>query len=187
MSGCTPKCSQAHSLPVRPSPHCTSSKTSRAPASSHRSLRPCRKSLWAVLIPPSPCRGSTKTAQVSPCRGAQSHCERPSVWVQNHVTGCWLFRCRALELCQGYCWSCFDQIMPRALILCQDCSVPKTGFSAAHMKKTSKSCSKKEAMHICTCCIASGMMTPTAHSIMLKRNSKSAAASYLLDDLSSRF
>ena len=31
MSGATPKCSAAHILPVRPMPHCTSSKISRMP------------------------------------------------------------------------------------------------------------------------------------------------------------
>ena len=66
MSGATPKCSWPHRRPVRPRPTCTSSNTSRAPASSHARLRPPRKSAVAACTPPSPCSGSTNTAHVSP-------------------------------------------------------------------------------------------------------------------------
>ena len=39
-SGRTPKASAANGRPVRPTPHCTSSNTSRMPCASHRSRRP---------------------------------------------------------------------------------------------------------------------------------------------------
>ena len=39
MSGSTPSCSQAHIVPVRPTPDCTSSTTSRMPCSSHSRRR----------------------------------------------------------------------------------------------------------------------------------------------------
>jgi hypothetical protein len=51
---------------VRPRPHCTSSKTKRAPASSQASRSPCKNSLVALWIPPSPCTGSTNTAAILP-------------------------------------------------------------------------------------------------------------------------
>mmetsp|Transcript_16513 Transcript_16513/g.41203 ORF Transcript_16513/g.41203 Transcript_16513/m.41203 type:complete len:213 (-) Transcript_16513:785-1423(-) len=66
MSGATPYSSWPHSLPVRPSPHCTSSNTSSAPASSHSLRRPARNSFCAGVTPPSPCTGSTNTAAVRP-------------------------------------------------------------------------------------------------------------------------
>lgn len=53
-------------LPVRPRPHCTSSNTSSAPASSHSCRRPCRNAATAGVQPPSPCTGSTNTAAVLP-------------------------------------------------------------------------------------------------------------------------
>src|SRR3989442_4917875 len=64
MSGSTPVCSYANSVPVRPSPHCTSSKTSVTPRASHSSRRKATHSGSTGRTPPSPCTGSTITAAV---------------------------------------------------------------------------------------------------------------------------
>ena len=63
-SGSTPKLCQAKRVPIRPMPHCTSSKSSRMSFSS-QSARTCfRYSRSAGRMPPSPCTGSRTTAQV---------------------------------------------------------------------------------------------------------------------------
>mmetsp|Transcript_1317 Transcript_1317/g.3246 ORF Transcript_1317/g.3246 Transcript_1317/m.3246 type:complete len:217 (-) Transcript_1317:512-1162(-) len=63
ISGNTPLIWYPKSLPVLPKPHWTSSKTSRAPTSSQRFLNASMKAFVAGMTPPSPCMGSTKTAQ----------------------------------------------------------------------------------------------------------------------------
>ena len=50
-SGATPSCSQAKKLPVRPVPHCTSSKMSKAPCSSASTRAAARNSALAGWIP----------------------------------------------------------------------------------------------------------------------------------------
>ena len=62
MSGSTPVCSTASSLPVRPMPDWTSSATSRIPCLSVSSRRRGMKSSGGTRYPPSPWIGSTKTA-----------------------------------------------------------------------------------------------------------------------------
>ena len=63
-SGSTPKLCQAKRVPIRPMPHCTSSKSSSRFFSS-QSARTCRRySRSAGRMPPSPCTGSSRTAQV---------------------------------------------------------------------------------------------------------------------------
>src|SRR5256712_801972 len=64
MSGTTPACSYANSVPVRPRPHCTSSKMTATPRESHRSRRNPSHSASTGRTPPSPCTGSTMTAAV---------------------------------------------------------------------------------------------------------------------------
>src|SRR5437660_1053340 len=63
-SGTTPVCSYANSVPVRPSPHCTSSKMTATPRESHNSRRKPSHSGSIGRTPPSPCTGSTITAAV---------------------------------------------------------------------------------------------------------------------------
>ena len=63
MSGLTPAHSCANSLPVRPMPHCTSSKNSSRPNSSATLRSACRYSRWSARMPPSPCTGSTRMAR----------------------------------------------------------------------------------------------------------------------------
>jgi hypothetical protein len=53
-SGLTSACSKQKKDPVRPTPVCTSSKTSSAPSSSASSLAERRNSGVAGLTPPSP-------------------------------------------------------------------------------------------------------------------------------------
>ena len=65
MSGSTPSCSQAHIFPVRPTPHCTSSATSRMPCRSQSSRRSRSHPAGGTMYPPSPCTGSTKMAATS--------------------------------------------------------------------------------------------------------------------------
>src|SRR6185312_150143 len=57
MSGTTPVCSAANNVPVRPRPHCTSSKISALPVASQRARRNARKSVGTGRTPPSPCTG----------------------------------------------------------------------------------------------------------------------------------
>jgi hypothetical protein len=64
MSGVTPECWKANRRPVRPRPHCTSSKTRSAPRSRQREARPFRNSAEAGRTPPSPWTGSIITAAV---------------------------------------------------------------------------------------------------------------------------
>src|SRR2546427_587523 len=64
MSGTTPACSYANSVPVRPRPHCTSSKMTATPRESHNSRRNPSHSGSIGRTPPSPCTGSTITAAV---------------------------------------------------------------------------------------------------------------------------
>ncbi len=54
MSGCTPVCSTANHLPVRPTPLCTSSTTSRMPCLSQMRRNSCMKMVGAMTYPPSP-------------------------------------------------------------------------------------------------------------------------------------
>src|SRR3989442_2364188 len=69
MSGTTPACSYANSVPVRPRPHCTSSKMTATPRESHNSRRNPSHSASTGRTPPSPCTGSTMTAAL---RGADT-------------------------------------------------------------------------------------------------------------------
>ncbi len=64
-SGVTPVCSYAHSVPVRPMPHWTSSNTSAAPCSSHASRAARSVSSLSTFTPDSPWIGSSSTAAVS--------------------------------------------------------------------------------------------------------------------------
>src|SRR5581483_7793368 len=64
-SGRTPDCSKQKKVPVRPTPVCTSSKTSSAPSSSASVLAACRNSGAAGRTPPSPCTGSSRIRPVS--------------------------------------------------------------------------------------------------------------------------
>ena len=61
MSGVTPAHSWAKSRPVRPMPHCTSSRIRRTPVSSQRSRSPLRQTSGIGRMPPSPWIGSTMT------------------------------------------------------------------------------------------------------------------------------
>src|SRR5881296_2367400 len=63
-SGTMPVCSYANRVPVRPSPHCTSSKMMATPRESHSSRRNPSHSGSTGRTPPSPCTGSTITAAV---------------------------------------------------------------------------------------------------------------------------
>ncbi len=65
MSGCTPVCSTAHHFPVRPTPLCTSSTTSRMPCLSQIRRNSCMNTVGATTYPPSPWMGSTKMAATS--------------------------------------------------------------------------------------------------------------------------
>ncbi len=65
MSGAIPLHSWAKSLPVRPTPVCTSSKTRSMPRSSQSSRRPLRHCVGTLRTPPSPCKGSTRMAPVA--------------------------------------------------------------------------------------------------------------------------
>src|SRR3989475_2006602 len=64
MSGTTPACSYANSVPVRPRPHCTSSKMTATPRESHSSRTNPSHSGSTGRTPPSPWTGSTITAAV---------------------------------------------------------------------------------------------------------------------------
>ena len=64
MSGTTPLCSNAKSVPVRPRPHWISSYTSMAPVWSARRRAAMRNSSLSGMIPPSPMTGSRKIAEV---------------------------------------------------------------------------------------------------------------------------
>src|SRR5437870_2406577 len=64
ISGTTPVCSWANSVPVRPRPHCTSSKITATPRESHNSRTNPSHSASSGRTPPSPCTGSTMTAAV---------------------------------------------------------------------------------------------------------------------------
>ena len=65
-SGAIPVCSCANSAPVRPRPHCTSSRISAAPCSRVRARNPARNSGASTRTPPSPCTGSAMTAATVP-------------------------------------------------------------------------------------------------------------------------
>ena len=86
MSGDTPYTVWPHSSPVRPRPHCTSSYTNSAPASSHSLRRPARNSGVAGVQPPSPCTGSTNTAHVTPFLMTAA-AEARSLYVASAVPG----------------------------------------------------------------------------------------------------
>src|SRR5436309_3694929 len=64
ISGTTPEGSAANSVPVRPRPHCTSSKINAVPVSLHRFRKKTRNSSATLRTPPSPCTGSMMTAAV---------------------------------------------------------------------------------------------------------------------------
>ena len=64
-SGATPKVSAAKNLPVRPTPHWTSSNTSRIPWASQRRRRPWSQATGGTTYPPSPRTGSTTMAATS--------------------------------------------------------------------------------------------------------------------------
>src|SRR5438876_7131087 len=64
MSGTTPDASEANKVPVRPRPHCTSSKINAVPVSLHRFRKKTRNSSATGRTPPSPCTGSMMTAAV---------------------------------------------------------------------------------------------------------------------------
>ena len=64
-SGTMPAHWCANHLPVRPMPHCTSSKISCAPTSVQRARSAARNSRPMSKAPPTPCTGSTMTAAVS--------------------------------------------------------------------------------------------------------------------------
>ena len=70
-SGWTPSCSWAKNVPVRPTPHCTSSKKRSAPLARARARRPTRGSARvAGLMPPSPWIGSSRTQPTLPSAAA---------------------------------------------------------------------------------------------------------------------
>ena len=71
-SGRTPSCSNAKNVPVRPTPVCTSSKTSSAPASSASARAASTNRESSGMIPPSPSTGSSRMQPVSSVTAASS-------------------------------------------------------------------------------------------------------------------
>src|SRR3990170_1505011 len=69
-SGLIPSCSWAKKVPVRPSPHCTSSKTRSAPLPRASSAADSRNRSVAGLMPPSPWIGSSRTQPTFPSAAA---------------------------------------------------------------------------------------------------------------------
>ena len=74
-SGFVPRRCHAKKLPVRPTPVCTSSNTSKAPCSSAMSRARARNSGRAGWMPPSPCTGSMRMHAVSSSTTAASDAE----------------------------------------------------------------------------------------------------------------
>ena len=74
-SGFVPRRCHAKKLPVRPTPVCTSSNTSKAPCSSAMSRARARNSGRAGWMPPSPCTGSMRMHAVSSSTAAASDAE----------------------------------------------------------------------------------------------------------------
>jgi hypothetical protein len=64
MSGATPYMFAANGKPVRPTPHCTSSKIKIEPFSLHRNRSASRNAFGMSTAPATPCTGSTITAAV---------------------------------------------------------------------------------------------------------------------------